>query len=86
MKLPADYTPPTAHAWTGGSQPPCYALSPTPRRELISYLFREQVKCYAAYWSACPSLDTVRIFWTRAKHDAHAAIRNQLQQRQEVTQ
>jgi len=75
MKLPADYTPPQPVAWTGGSRPPCYAVSPTARRLLISHLLREQVRQYAAYWSECPNLDTVRIFWNRAKHDAHATIR-----------
>ena len=75
MRLPTDYTPPPAVAWTGGSPPPAYSYSPTARRLLISHLFREQVRTFAAYWSECPDMSTARIFWNRAKHDAHATMR-----------
>jgi hypothetical protein len=62
-------------AWMGGSQPPAYKFSPRARRLLISKYFREQLQDYIYYWQSLPPVSTARIFWNRAKHDAHASIR-----------
>jgi len=75
MKLPDTYIPPQPISWQGGSPPPAYRHSPPARRQLISHLFMQQVKTFAAYWSELPDLSTARILWNRAKHDAHATIR-----------
>ena len=67
-------TPPRV-AWTGGSQPPPYNTTTRGHKLLISRILREQIHDYMTAWRTGPDLDTIRIFWNRARHDAHATIR-----------
>jgi hypothetical protein len=80
MRRTADTVKPPRVAWTGGSPPPAYTVSPPGRRLLISEIFREQLQDFIYYWHELPNLDTARISWNRAKHDAHATIRSYMRQ------
>ena len=63
-------------AWTGGRSAsysrshPCYYLW----LDLSCHMFAEQVDMWRAYWGDEPSMDTLNIFWDRAKADAYATI------------
>lgn len=61
-------------AWTGGSTPaPLSAITPTERAMVTAY-FREQAREYLNFWGDFPP-DVRRIFWGRARYDAHANMR-----------
>ena len=62
-------------AWTGGTPPEAYTATTKGQKLLISKLFKEQIQHYTEYWKQLPNMDTCRIFWNRAQHDAHATIR-----------
>lgn len=57
-------------AWTGGDLPPRGFADPV-FRAMQRMLFREQLVVSRDYWGAGSTrLDTVRIFWRRARADA----------------
>lgn len=72
-------------AWTGGSSPLPLSKVTKKERGLISNLFREQLIDWSRYWRGgvirssadqTPSvLSVARIFWKRARYDAHATFR-----------
>lgn len=63
-------------AWTGGTAPkPLLGISKK-ERGLVSYLFQEQVMIWLDYWKVKVPLDVCRIFWNRARHDAHSTFRD----------
>lgn len=62
-------------AWTGGSTPGPYNALPHRERYLVSELFREQAQAYIARWGAL-ELSYARIFWSQARYDAHATVRD----------
>lgn len=67
----------TPAAWMGGSRP-CPLLELIKgERTYVSYLFRQQVSTRLDFWFAPMPLDVARIFWKRARYDAHATYRNQ---------
>lgn len=74
---PEGYRPPRirAIAWTGGSVPPREAFAWPHFNGLRRALFREQMRDWRDYWKDCPSLETCRLFWNRAKLDAWATVR-----------
>lgn len=63
-------------AWTGGTPPRPIADIHNQERTLVSALFRNQILDFRAYWGELPDRDTTRIYWNRARHDAHATYRS----------
>lgn len=63
-------------AWTGGSDPRPLSEITGFEREYVSALFAEQVTEWVECWGDLPKMDTVRLFWDRARHDAHATCRD----------
>lgn len=62
-------------AWTGGCRPAKpSAISPL-QAGVQKYLFSEQVVTFRKYWGDSPNWDTLRIFFNRARYDAHATFR-----------
>lgn len=67
----------TPIAWMGGSRPRPLRDLPFDEREYVNYLFRQQMRTWSTYWFAPVPGDIARIFWRRARYDAHAAYRNE---------
>lgn len=67
-------TIPPRRAWTGGDGPRALGTLGIERRT-VSEFFREQVTIWRDFWHDMPDRDTLRIFWNRARHDAHATHR-----------
>jgi len=65
-------------AWTGGSKPLPVPLISHEERKILVFLFQEQIIKYLNYWHDYPDDDTVRIFWNRARYDAHATMRESI--------
>ncbi len=65
-------------AWMGGTHPkPLKDIDPR-ERTMVSFYFREQMKVWTDYWQDnCPK-DTRKVFWNRARHDAHASRRSEI--------
>lgn len=63
-------------AWMGGSRPKPITECSADEVALVSLLFREQFKTWHDYWKDYPSRDVARIFWNRARYDAHATMRD----------
>lgn len=63
-------------AWTGGTAPRPIGTVGRDERHAISYLFREQVTTWAGFWGDFPDRPTLRVFWNRARYDAHASFRH----------
>lgn len=76
MKAKLTLTKESITAWMGGSRPKPIEECSSDEIALVSALFREQFKTWHDYWKDSPSLDVARIFWNRARHDAHATMRN----------
>jgi hypothetical protein len=64
-------------AWMGGSRPHPLSELSQDEREYASYLFRQQMRTWSTYWFAPVPGDIARIFWKRARYDAHATYRNE---------
>ena len=64
-------------AWMGGSRPHPLSELSQDEREYASYLFRQQVRTWSTYWFAPVPGDIARIFWKRARYDAHATYRGE---------
>jgi hypothetical protein len=62
-------------AWMGGSRPAKLSRIGMLERSTVSNLFREQFDTFRDYWGTAPDADTARLFWNRARHDAHATWR-----------
>ena len=60
--------------WTGGTMPASVESLTRQERHLVSYLFRQQFSTFVDYWEEYPDRDTQRIFWRRARFDAHATL------------
>ncbi len=64
-------------AWMGGSRPrPLLELS-MGERLYVTRLFRVQVYTWQEFWSGPVPTDVCRIFWKRARYDAHATYRGE---------
>ena len=66
--------------WTGGTPPDPLCALLALERALISRLFREQCATLHSYWGDHRGLnksqwETFRLFWQRARYDAHATLR-----------
>lgn len=61
-------------AWMGGSPPDPYNQISRQEKLLVRDLFRDQCRVYIAYWGDLPK-DMRRLFWNRARYDAHATLR-----------
>jgi len=61
-------------AWTGGSSPNPIAEISRSERKMCRAIFRDSVRIFRDYWGDMPS-DVLRIFWNRARYDAHATHR-----------
>jgi hypothetical protein len=64
-----------AIAWTGGSRPPSPSKASNALCGIQKALFGEQVNDFINYWGDEPNWDTLRIYFNRARYDAHATIR-----------
>ncbi len=68
-------------AWTGGDAPRPLAEISRQELSLVRLAFREAMQESVNYWgdgkALCDTaLGNARIQWNRARHDAHASIRN----------
>lgn len=63
-------------AWTGGSRPNKPSAISNAEAGIQKALFGEQVMVFRNYWGDSPNWDTLRIFFNRARYDAHATFRN----------
>lgn len=70
-------TTPYRITWTGGSRPAHSSAITRTESQLRRELFREQVETFSGYWGDAPNRDTLRIFFNRARYDAHATHRSQ---------
>ena len=61
-------------AWTGGSPPRPLASISLAELFDVGLLYAEQCQVYREAWGDVPE-DVARIFWGRARHDAHATHR-----------
>lgn len=62
--------------WMGGSRPRKSSQIDLIESATRKFLFREQVQTWRNYWGDSPDWDTLRLFFGRARHDAHATLRN----------
>lgn len=69
-------TTPYRTAWTGGSRPAKSSAVTRAETQLRREIFREQVQTFTGYWGDAPNRDTLRIFFNRARYDAHATTRS----------
>ena len=68
-------------AWTGGSGPTAPSGITTMEAAYAKALFRSQCNTFRHYWrTRVIPYDTMRIFWGRARGDAHATFRNAVNQ------
>jgi len=63
-------------AWTGGDRPAMPSQVGPKFAGLQKLLFGEQVETFRGYWGDSPNWDTLRIFFRRARYDAHATLRS----------
>jgi len=67
----------TPTAWTGGSRPrPLLELSMGERR-YVTRLFREQMSAWSGFSLDPVPMTIARVFWKRARYDAHATYRGE---------
>jgi hypothetical protein len=64
-----------AIAWTGGCRPAKPSAIGSKQAGVQKALFGEQVMDFLTYWGDSPNWDTLRIFFRRARYDAHATCR-----------
>lgn len=62
-------------AWTGGSDARPIEQVTGLERRCVRSLFRQQVIMWREFWKDRPDRDLLRIFWNRARLDAHATYR-----------
>lgn len=62
-------------AWTGGCRPRPLSEISTDERATVKRLFREQAEVWTDYWCETLPFDIGRLFWRRARYDAHATFR-----------
>lgn len=62
-------------AWTGGSPPRGIKDISAEEKLLIAEMYHEQIKHWVSFWGDQPPREVLRIFWGRARHDAHATCR-----------
>lgn len=62
-------------AWTGGSMPADFGTVSDLEQHLVYALLTAQLAGYRAFWGAEPSDDVKRVYWNRARYDAHATVR-----------
>lgn len=62
-------------AWTGGSSPAPFASLDAPQRATVKAAYAEQCSMYEDFWGKAPDVELRRVFWNRARHDAHATHR-----------
>lgn len=65
-------------AWMGGSKPNKLSSIDSRERQMVSIFFQEQMYHFIRYWESYPDKDTTRLFWNRARHDAHSSRREEL--------
>jgi hypothetical protein len=63
-------------AWTGGSAPRPLSQIGRLERALLRREFRRQIIEYRSYWGDLPDRRVARLFWHRARYDAHATCRD----------
>lgn len=63
-------------AWTGGSLPERLSVIGPQERTTVRAFFREQLADWHTAWGDLPDADTLRVFWKRARFDAHATHRD----------
>jgi hypothetical protein len=61
-------------AWTGGDRPCKYSTLTKREKYIVSEVFRDYVCTYVKRWGNIEP-DMVRLFWSRARYDAHATYR-----------
>lgn len=64
-------------AWTGGSRPKKLADISQDERQFVRKLFKDQLQTWCGFWDSKADLDLCRVFWNRARYDAHATFRNE---------
>jgi len=64
-------------AWTGGTPPAPLMTIDRAERSMLKFFFGDQIIDWRNYYNDDPPRDVLRIFWNRARHDAHATRRQQ---------
>jgi hypothetical protein len=64
-------------SWTGGSYAAGIQEVPADEFLLILELYREQVATWEKYWGDKPDNAMKKLFWNRARQDAHATFNQQ---------
>ena len=67
---------PGMRAWTGGTPPRSLLRIGRLERALLRREFRRHLLAYRGYWGDLPDRRVMRLFWNRARHDAHATCRD----------
>lgn len=67
---------PRVIAWTGGSTPAKPSQISAAQASVQKFIFAQQVADFFGYWGDYPNRDTLRIFFRRARMDAHATFRD----------
>lgn len=62
-------------AYRGGSEPKNFHDCNELEINLINALNKAQIEASRAFWGKEPDQEMRRIFWNRARHDAHATCR-----------
>jgi len=66
----------THQTWMGGSRPRPINQVTGAERRYITTLFKEQCRIFRNFWGDLPK-DMRRLFFNRARYDAHATFRNE---------
>ena len=64
-------------AWTGGSRPAAPSAISAAQAGTQKFLYCQQVETFRNYWGDYPNWDTLRIYYNRARYDAHATHRGE---------
>lgn len=63
-------------AWTGGDGPRPLRECSAEERAYARKLYRAECRVWCDFWGRDGyELDVARVFWNRARHDAHATFR-----------
>ena len=60
--------------WMGGDRPGAYSATNANEKRLCTVFFRMYCADYFSGWNECPTIEVARVFWKRARHDAHATM------------
>ncbi len=70
-------THPKHVTWMGGSVPRPYPeVAGSPEGAYVARLFQDEVNVWESHWGDKCAVDMRKVFWGRARYDAHATYRD----------